>query len=305
MKEESTNVIFFADVVGSTKLYETLGDTQAHQCISEGLAKISEQVDLAGGRVIEVIGDEVMALFADSKAACECACSIQKYFTHNSTACGHQIAFRIGFHKGALGFNENGHPFGDTINVAARVAALARAGESITTSESVDDIEETNDFLCQPFGRVRVKGKSELINTMKVEWDVTSATKLMIKTNLNRPAENVDGLELFIGDQKYRVRGASAPFTFGRDTGCSLVVNSDSSSRIHLSLDVRFGKWFMTDRSTNGTYIRLSAADSAEDKPMYLHHSEWGIEGEGYIGLGKKPEEDDPDTIKFVCSAIA
>lgn len=302
MIQDSERVIFFADVVGSTKLYETLGDKEAHECISECLARISEFVASFDGEVVEIIGDEVMALFQEPIAASRCACEVQKFFFHNFTSRGHKVFFRIGFHKGAVGFND-GHPFGDTVNVASRVASLAQAGQSITTAETVESLPASTDFLCQPFGRVKVKGKAETLNTIKVDWDVGSATALRISPQLPTLQVHAGELEIVHGDHVITISEQDAPYTIGRDASCSQVVASFSSSRIHLSIDVKFGKWYMSDRSTNGTYIKLlgDIDPLKSDAALYLHHSEWVMAGSGIVGLGKKPNLGDPECIQFTC----
>ncbi len=52
--------VLFADVVGSTKLYDTFGDAAAKQMIDECLAVLQSVVLQYGGRVIKTIGDEIM-----------------------------------------------------------------------------------------------------------------------------------------------------------------------------------------------------------------------------------------------------
>lgn len=71
-------VIFFADVAGSTHLYETLGDTVGHECVVESLGQISAKITQYNGVAVEVIGDEVMAYFENALDAVNCAGAIWK-----------------------------------------------------------------------------------------------------------------------------------------------------------------------------------------------------------------------------------
>ena len=59
MKIPSKLVLFFADVAGSTRMYEKLGDSVAHECIVKSLNSISKYVKGNQGVVVEVIGDEI------------------------------------------------------------------------------------------------------------------------------------------------------------------------------------------------------------------------------------------------------
>ncbi|MES2582846.1 MAG: adenylate/guanylate cyclase domain-containing protein, partial [Pseudomonadota bacterium] len=60
--------VLFADVVGSTKLYDTLGDATAKQMIDECLAVLRAVVLQYGGRVIKTIGDEIMCVLPSADA---------------------------------------------------------------------------------------------------------------------------------------------------------------------------------------------------------------------------------------------
>ena len=55
---ETTLAIVFADIAGSTRIYETLGDAKAREAIGDGLAALARVTDRLGGRVVKTIGDE-------------------------------------------------------------------------------------------------------------------------------------------------------------------------------------------------------------------------------------------------------
>ena len=152
-------VIFFADVAGSTQLYENLGDRIAHECVVESLNSASRLIKEHNGVVVEVIGDEIMAYFENPLEAVNCACDLQKHFKSTATSHGHKINLRIGFHNGPIELDK-GHPYGDTVNIAARLAFLAKGGQSVTTVETVDKLPKYRKSMCRPFGRLEVKAAS-------------------------------------------------------------------------------------------------------------------------------------------------
>src|SRR5256885_15498888 len=63
MEETAAGCVLFADVSGSTKLYETIGDAAAHQAIDLCIKLFAALTEQHGGRVAKTIGDEVMAEF--------------------------------------------------------------------------------------------------------------------------------------------------------------------------------------------------------------------------------------------------
>lgn len=294
-------IIFFADVVGSTKLYESLGDVVGQTCISEGLNYVSQQIKSFDGEVIEIIGDEVMASFTDVTQASLCACSIQKYFSENTTSTDHKIYFRIGFCKGLVSLKEDGHPFGETVNVASRLATISQAGQSITTATSIEDIPVNDSFVCRPFGRTKVKGIEEELDTVIIDWDMAKRTIQMMRLSPPIPKRFTSSLQLSYGSKDLRIEEKDTPFTIGRGQECSFVVSAETVSRIHLLITTRSGNWFLTDRSTNGTFVDAIKDVSGEQFSEHVHHEEWLMGARGLLGLGKQPVKGAPNSLEFVC----
>src|SRR3989449_4306065 len=69
MEESRQTTVLFADVSGSTKLYETAGDAAALTAIGHCIERMRKAAESTGGRVVETIGDEIMALFPSPDAA--------------------------------------------------------------------------------------------------------------------------------------------------------------------------------------------------------------------------------------------
>ena len=120
--------VLFADVAGSTKLYEALGDKLAKKLVDEVLAALTIITRRHGGRVIKTIGDEAMCVFASAERSFYAAIDIrQKIDTMPVVSGSSKRRIRIGFHAGPV-IEEKGDVFGDTVNTAARMSGLARHG---------------------------------------------------------------------------------------------------------------------------------------------------------------------------------
>src|SRR5512139_250758 len=79
MTEETRKLaILFADVAGSTRLYETLGDAAALALVNRCLADVRLACEGHGSRIIKTIGDEMMAAFPDAGRAAEAAAELQE-----------------------------------------------------------------------------------------------------------------------------------------------------------------------------------------------------------------------------------
>ena len=121
--------VLFADVAGSTRLYDTVGDSLAMSAIGNCLEIFRERTEATGGRVIKTIGDEVMSAFASADAAARAALQIQLRVDTLEPVSGNKLGVRIGFHYGPA-VERGDDLFGDTVNLASRLADVASRARS-------------------------------------------------------------------------------------------------------------------------------------------------------------------------------
>ena len=123
-EQVSEATVLFADVSGSTKLYETAGDAVAHAAIEKCVNLMREKTVAAKGRVIKTIGDEVMSAFPGADNAADAAIEMQSAIAELPPVGSTQIGIRIGFNHGPV-VERDGDVFGDAVNLAARLEKLA------------------------------------------------------------------------------------------------------------------------------------------------------------------------------------
>ena len=114
----------FADVSGSTRLYEQLGDAEALRIINGCLDQLRAAIVKSRGRVIKTIGDEIMASFDTAESAMMAACEIQQRVDGLPPFGEVKLAVRVGFHYGPA-ILENNDVFGDTVNLAGAAGPVA------------------------------------------------------------------------------------------------------------------------------------------------------------------------------------
>src|SRR5437870_4851872 len=119
MTQQTTGCVLFADVSGSTKLYETVGDAAAHEAIDLCVKLFANVALQHGGRVIKTIGDEVMAIFPQPSQAARAAVDIQLAISSMAPVEKVRLGVRVGMHHGPV-VERDGDIFGDTVNLAAR-----------------------------------------------------------------------------------------------------------------------------------------------------------------------------------------
>src|SRR5690349_16501574 len=121
MSTSQPTTILFADVSGSTKLFELRGDVIARQLIAAVLTALGEVAGRHGGRVIKTIGDEVMCAFPGAVNGLLASTDMQKRVAHDIAFAKENLAIRIGLHHGDA-LHEDGDVYGDAVNTAARMA---------------------------------------------------------------------------------------------------------------------------------------------------------------------------------------
>ncbi|MDA0821565.1 MAG: adenylate/guanylate cyclase domain-containing protein [Proteobacteria bacterium] len=86
MAPKTTNLaLLFADISGSTRLYEILGDVAARTKVSDCLDMLKTVVERHNGIVIKTIGDEIMCTFETAEAAAIAACEMHEILDDDVT----------------------------------------------------------------------------------------------------------------------------------------------------------------------------------------------------------------------------
>ena len=280
MGEPTELTILFADVAGSTRLYEQLGDQSARRAIAECIKVMTGAVHAHQGRVIKTIGDEIMCCFPAPSAALDAALQIQSHVSEHQFA-GVDLLIRIGAHHGPV-LQENGDLFGDAVNLAARMAGVARGGQVIVTGDCLQALSPDVRDMARHVDQAPVKGKAEPVDVYEILPEQDGATHIMqaldpmAATGEHRAA----ALELECAGKRLALEHEGGA-VIGRSPGCDLVVPADTASRQHARIEYRRGKFLLIDQSTNGTFVRFQ-----DGQTLFLKREESPLWGAGQISLG-------------------
>src|SRR6266571_2097158 len=170
--------ILFADVSGSTALYELLGDKPAAKAIEACLDELRDVVAKQEGQVVKTIGDEIMVVFGDPDVACNAAREMQQRVIALPPSAGVKLAIRIGFHFGLV-LEDKGDFWGDGVNTAARLAALAKAGQILTSGATANALPAAQRASLRDLDAIQVKGKHGAVRVFELMWgDTEDATQV-------------------------------------------------------------------------------------------------------------------------------
>lgn len=289
----------FADVAGSVELYSILGDVKAYNLVSRCLARMSSLVEDNQGRVLDTIGDEIICSFEKADCALNAARAIQAIM-HAQHEQGLNI--RIGMHSGPIHI-DNDLPFGDTINITARVIALAKAGEIMLSEQAYVRLSDKHRSQTRYFNTVHVKGKCKPYIIHQAIHDKNDGTYVIshADTHTNDRRRMITGVTLHHANAETHIPPGKEVL-IGRGKQCGLQVFSDSASRIHAVVEFNSGKLIITDRSTNGTFIHTRAGKRETDnKELFIHHGRWTTSSDGILRLGQPVKAQVEDLIYFSC----
>jgi len=285
--------ILFADVSGSTALYEKLGDKPAAKAIEACLGELREIVARRDGQVVKTIGDEIMVVFARPEAASAAARDMQLRVSSLAPVAGVKFAIRIGFHFGPV-LEDKADFLGDGVNTAARLTSLAKSGQILTSGATANTLSTTQRIYLRDLDTVNVKGKQEAVRVYELLWgDSEDATQL---SGLASSANVKATLTLEIGGRTLDFPEGKTVLTMGREKTCDIVVAEKTASRNHARIE-RSGLLFvLIDESTNGTYVAME-----KDKEVLLRRDRIMLRGRGKIGFGTSTGKA-TELMKFDCA---
>ncbi len=293
-------VVMFADVAGSTAMYENMGDELARERISKALNALIAISRRHGGKLVKTIGDEILVYFPDVDMAVYAARSIQETMEDDRSPETIGVSIRIGMHFGSI-ILENDDIFGDTVNVAARVSGLAKGRQILCTHEVVYLVKNADlSNQMRAYDRIKVKGRNEpldvYINAWEEEGDITNMATASSFTN---PAKHDQASELVLTcrGNNTTIPDSVSSFILGRGKDCDLIVHGDLVSRHHARIEHRRGKFILTDQSTNGTFLR-----TMDGQDLFIRREDFTLFGSGCFSLGHKIDLNEGNAILFHCN---
>jgi adenylate cyclase len=283
--------ILFADVSGSTRLYETAGDAPALEAISACLAAARRSTEASGGRVVKTIGDELMAIFPHPDAAASAAADMQVKIDALPQVAGTKLGVRIGFHHGPVLQRDN-DVFGDTVNLAARLVAQAKKGEIILSTDTAGRLGPILRIMVRELHAITIRGKAEEVGLAELVWK-RDADATVFATTRPRLRIAKAGLRLRYRGQEVARRRDTDAITIGRDDSNGLMVLSDMASRQHCTIERRTDVFVLRDHSTNGTFLTIVG-----DAEMAVRRAEVSLRKSGWISFGR-PRGPDVEVVEF------
>lgn len=289
--------ILFADVVGSTQLYDKFGDTKASETVAICLNVMKEATYKFNGTVIKTIGDEVMATFPTVDEAMGAASLMQTRISSDADNSAEHIpvSIRIGCHFGPV-VQEVNDIFGAAVHTANRMTSQAKARQIVISGSTVEKMSPEIRAQTRQIDLATVRGRLDEVALFELLWQPDEATSMLPTIEWESKLKRASRLILTFHDSSVVVDDKKKGANMGRADDNDLVVKGNLISRIHARIEMRRGRFMLVDQSTNGTFL---LKDSGEE--IFVRRDSTVLDGKGVIGLGKVAKTGDPLGIDFSC----
>jgi len=281
--------ILFADLAGSTSLYQQAGDERAHLLVTRSLSLMKNLIESSNGTLLRTVGDAALASFNSADDAFSASVAMQN--AHADTS----LSIRIGFHFGEV-IADDGDVYGNAVNIAARVANYANANEICVTYSIISRLSITNRNQSALIDRAYFKGVEEPMRVFRVDWDANDNATHIVTGKMSADLYQTDKeLSVSFKSRSRILTMDTEKISFGRSLDNDFLVEHESTSRYHAKIEFVKGRFVINDSSTNGTYVQISGR-----KVEFIHREEFVLADFGLIGLGWNPElEDGVASLKY------
>jgi class 3 adenylate cyclase len=274
--------IVFADVVGSTQLYEKFGDTKASETVAACLDIMKEATYQYNGTVIKTIGDEVMSTFESvDEAMGACVVMQTRISVEGMKTAGIPVAIRIGCHYGPV-VQEQNDIFGAAVHTANRMTSQAKASQIVISGLTVEQMSTELRIQTRQIDVATIRGRLDEVALFELVWQPDEATSMLPTIEWESRLERASKLLLNFKDSTVEVSDQRKSVNIGRADDNDVVVKGNLISRIHAKIEMRRGKFVLVDQSTNGTFLQ-----NVQGQESFVRRDYAELGNEGTIGLGQ------------------
>jgi class 3 adenylate cyclase len=303
MTRISDRTVLFADLRGSTALFETLGNAEATSVVTHCVNALTSPVQAHEGHVVKTLGDGLMAVFDEPAGAVQAAMQMHDVLegmvlrgSERGASSGlRALRLQVALARGEV-VEMAGDCFGDAVNVAARLLDHAGDNETLVTVEVLQGLALDVRSRFRSLDRLVLRGRVEPVQ-VHVLGGRRGSADLMPVTQFGGDISLVrepDGLRLLWSGQHRVFAHQQMPVVLGRSPQAAFCVDDSRVSRSHARIDWHSGSFQLTDLSYNGTYVRFN-----DGEIVSLRRGSCTLHGSGSIGLAGSPSDPASACVSF------
>jgi len=301
MTRIAERTVLFADLRGSTALFESLGNAEATAVVTHTVANLARAVPQAGGQLIKTLGDGLMAAYGTPVEGMQSALLMHEALERlvlrgrekGASPALRGLKLQVALARGEV-VEMGGDCFGDAVNVAARLLDHAGDNETLITVDVLAGLQLELQKRFRSLDWMHLRGRAEPVQVHvlggKRAQDLAATQFGHVATTLDPEAvrlqwEHLD--EVFDGEHM--------PVVLGRSPQAHFRLDDSRVSRSHARIDWNGGAFQLTDLSYNGTYVRFTGSDEV----VSLRRGNCTLHGSGAIALGGAPADPAAPCVHF------
>ena len=299
--EQADKAVIFADLTGSTKLFESQGNTVATQIVTRCTQMLGKHFTQAGGHVVKYLGDGLLVLFDQGELAVDAASRTRDVLydcnLEHIDETGTPLGLKVGIEFGSV-IEQRGDCYGDAVNVASRLGDRAESNEILLGESLYARLSESKRLLCTGLDHIAIKGKTGLFRVWRFDWRLTAETTITKPLNLLNERVGLSSTQradIDMSGRHLQLLPTDGALVIGRSESCGLVIDDRRVSRRHARIEWVGGQCTLTDFSSNGTWVKFGR----EAEPVILKRDSCVLHGQGIIGLGTSPGDLTSVTFSF------
>ena len=302
MTQISDRTVLFADLRGSTSLFETLGNAEATSVVTHCVGALGRAVAGHHGRVVKTLGDGLMALFEVPVQAAQAATQMHDLLDsmvlrgqeRGASAGLRGLKLQVALARGEI-VEMSGDAFGDAVNVAARLLDHAGDNETLITVDVLLGLPLDQRTRYRSLDRLVLRGRAEPVQVHVLGGRRGLSDQVATQFgDVAMPINEPDGLRLQWQERERMFASQQLPLVMGRSPQAAFCVDDTRVSRSHCRVDWHGGSFQLTDLSYNGTYVRF-----ADGEIVSLRRGSCTLHGSGTIGLGGSPMDPGSASVQF------
>jgi adenylate cyclase len=292
-RQSSTRAVLFADVSESSALYQKLGDTAARNIIHTCLRALTDLLPRFQGVLVKTIGDAVLCVFPTADLAVFAASEMQAIVTNDRPG-NYPVGIHVGLSYGPV-LLEGSDVFGDTVNVAAYLTAVAMREQILATQPLENALSPELKSCIRPVFHAVLKGSE----TESVVYQVLWKTDRMEITDVDFQAHKIiprdtGSLIVSLEEERVRIDQWRPEVSIGRAAECDLVVPDRYASRQHVTIRLTRTRFYLIDHSINGTFVTFEGGQE-----VHVLREDLPLDRSGEISLGRSRGARTDGVIEF------
>lgn len=292
-REPVTRAVLFADISDSSALYQKLGDTPARNIVNACVDVMAAVLPRFEGHVVKTLGDAILCVFPTADLAVRAAGEMQAVVTESRPG-NYPVAIHIGLHYGPVLLEED-DVFGDTVNVAAYLTAVAMREQILTTEATESALSAELQSCVRPVFHTVLKGSGRESVVYQVLWKTDRIEITDVNLHANRVIPGDAGsLIVALEGERVRIDQWRPSIRIGRSKECDIVVPDRYASRQHLTIRAMRTRFYLIDHSINGTYVTLQGGDE-----IHVLRGEVPLDRSGVLSLGRSRTDTAAPVVSF------